>query len=849
MCRSILIFCTAACCFAAGYEVAPKVVEKKVDVAEQVEVRVRQTPGGPQIFVDGAAIPPHMFWGREIVAPQRVTGEWRTFCLPHTPAVTIEKAEVRFAYQPAAGTLEVRKFSFGSASNLSWRIDRTSTDTKLWKAVPVGRLERGVTYPLTFEARGEGIGWVRPGVEQLEHGPYRYNLVQVPPDDADAVTLVQQARLALAAGVRIVTFYTPNCWMPDGEENWEPLDRIFRELIALDPDVLILPRVTLNAPKWWQNAHPDSCMVMDNGAKPGYACVSSRDYRRDACAYAEKICRHMMEKYPHNFAGIHPTGQNSNEWFYMNAWRQLNGYDPQTLAAFRAWLAAKGDPDAAEAVVPECAVRRPAVRSTLFLDPVAEKRIVEFNRFQQEEMSDFVAAVAKTCRKATEGKKLVMIFYGYVWEHSMFTLGPAAGGHYGLMRLIKNAGDSIDILSAPISYRSERGWLGSTIQMSAIETLTRNGILWVAEDDTVTHHDRGNWYEGRKHRATSACTPGQTHDILRRNLAVQAVRGTGSWWMDLNGWNWYYDPALWRQIGEFSAFDGEMLRRTKPHIPDVAAFVDEESMMYLRPTVYKGDEAKEHFSVWSALFAGTWAPLARLGTSYGQYVLEDVLAKPIQAKLQILPVFYADDAKASALAKMRTGAPDVTRVWCWAPAAISPMGLDLAQMKRVTGFAFKRVAGFGRAVRSTPTGRAAGLPDEWANMWKRGIAPRFAVEPEPGDEVWATWEDGSAAVVVRPHGTGNEVFFGSVEMPREFLAALVKRAGVFVSLEHPERATLWRADGALALQALEDGEQTLLFPAPTTVKDGLTGEVLGKGVTRLPISLRKGEVRAFSLVK
>ena len=111
--------------------------------------------------------------------------------------------------------------------------------------------------------------------------------------------------------------------------------------------------------------------------------------------------------------------------------------------------------------------------------------------------------------------------------------------------------------------------------------------------------------------------------------------------------------------------------------------------------------------------------------------------------------------------------------------------------------------------------------------------------------MWATWEDGSAAVVVRPHGTGNEVFFGSVEMPREFLAALVKRAGVFVSLEHPERATLWRADGALALQALEDGEQTLLFPAPTTVKDGLTGEVLGKGVTRLQIVLRKGEVRVF----
>ena len=67
-----------------------------VSAVDHVQVRVRQTPGGPQIFIDGKPTPPHMFWGREIVAPQRVTGGWRTFCLPHTPAATIEKAEVRF---------------------------------------------------------------------------------------------------------------------------------------------------------------------------------------------------------------------------------------------------------------------------------------------------------------------------------------------------------------------------------------------------------------------------------------------------------------------------------------------------------------------------------------------------------------------------------------------------------------------------------------------------------------------------------------------------------------------------------------------------------------------------------
>ncbi len=818
--------------------------------AEQVEVRVRQTPGGPQIFVDGKPVPPHMFWGREIIANQPVSGEWRPFKIAHTPAVTVEKSEVRFAYQPVTGSVEVRNFTFGSASNLAWRIDRKATDKTMWKSVPAGRLERGVRYDMSFEARADGIAWIRPGVEQLEDGPYHYQFVQVPPDDPELDTLVRQARLAIAAGVRMVTFYAPNCWQPEGEEDWELLDRIFRKLIALDPDVLIIPRVTLNAPEWWQKAHPDDCMVMEDGSSCGYACISSRAYRRDACAYVEKVCRHMMEKYPHNFAGIHPSGQNSNEWFYKFAWKLFSGYDPATRDAFRAWLAAKGEPDAATATVPTPQERLQEAPDTLFWDPVKNRRMVDFNTFLQEEMGDFVSDVLKACRRATDGKKLVMTFYGYAWSFaSYFERAPAASGHFALARLLERAGDSVDILSAPISYNAERGWLGSTPHVSVIETLARHGILWVTEDDTVTHRNLDSWYEGYAHRKSSAFTPGQTYDVLTRNLAAQAVRNTGSWWMDLYGWNWYYDPLMWRIVADFKGLDERMCRRTTPYAPDVAIFADEVSMMYLRTRKYVGAEAKERWrgAVWAGLFAQMFQPLARLGTSYGQYLLSDALKHPVNARLQILPVFYADDATASALAKMREDAPDVTRVWCWAPAALSPRGgSDLAQMKRVTGFTFRRVEGFGRAVRSTPAGLAAGLPEQWVNKSKRQIAPRFAVEPEPGDEVWATWEDGSAAVVVRPHGKGNEVFFGSIEPPREFLAALVKRAGIFVSLEYPERATLWRTDGVLAIQAVEDGEQALLFPAPSTVRDGLTGEILGTGVVRLPVTLRKGEVRVFT---
>ena len=835
---------------------------------EQLEVRVRQTASGPQIFVDGNPVAPHMFWGRETLEAQPVSKDWRRYSIAFEPAVPIEDSLVEFFFEPTAGTLEVRDFSFGSCKGLSWKTERATRgdDTEpMRRDIPAGRLEGGHPCTMSFEARGDGISWLRPLVAQREAGPYHYSWVHIPPVDPAQNSLVTQAKMALAAGVKFMTFYVPNCWMPDGEENWEPVDRIFRELVALDSGVLVMPRITVNAPAWWLKAHPDHEMVMEDGSRcryaglDGFATVTSRLYRRDACAYLDKICRHLMQAFPRNFAGLHFSGQNSNEWFYPNGWTTLSGYDPQTRAAWREWCAVNDRDSAPEPPVPSRTARRAEGRiDSLFFDPVADADIVEFNRFLQAEMSDFVAACAKTCRKATEGTKLVASFYGYFWEHTMLPLGPAAGGHYGLSRLLETAGDSLDILSAPYGYRSERGWLGSSIQMPPVESLSKRGILLVSEDDTVTHRAFGEAFQRLRKRTTSAKTPEETRDILRRNLAVQAVRGFGSWWMDLCGLGLFKDAALWANVADFAAFDRATLARSRPFAPDVAMFGDEDSMMFLhgvksaadaeewRDPVHGDAAMSEPFAVWGALFAGSWAPLARLGTGYGQYLLADAIDGSAPARVQILPVFHADDAKAAALAAMRERNPGKTRVWCWAPAALSPRGIDLAQMERVTGFRFRPVDGFARAVRSTPAGLAEGLAPVWADkLQKRGIAPRFAVVPEEGDEVWAEWEDGSAAVVVRRHGDGSDIFFGSIEMPREFLAAVARRAGVFVSLERPERATLWRSDDALCIQALEDGEQTLLFPAATDVCDGLTGETLATAATRLAIRMRKGEVRAF----
>jgi len=68
--------------------------------------------------------------------------------------------------------------------------------------------------------------------------------------------------------------------------------------------------------------------------------------------------------------------------------------------------------------VPSAALRHSAPYG-LLRDPVAEADLVEFARFRQEQMADTILDLAAACRRGTDGKKLVLFFYGYFFEMGM----------------------------------------------------------------------------------------------------------------------------------------------------------------------------------------------------------------------------------------------------------------------------------------------------------------------------------------------------------------------------------------------------------------------------------------------
>ena len=824
--------------------------------ARELEVRVRPTAAGPQIHVDGKPVPPrfYFYWGYHRRDRVRVGTDWRAFDIEVLPERDMKGAWFQFGFGEMPAVTEIRDVRVVDSSGSDVIPAGTFADeaafSGVWSVMPAAGktnavfsggafkanlrapgprfqlrskrlpLERGETYRLLFQARSDVEHSIRAEAWCELSGGGEEQIVS-PVQDRNMATL----RTVADAGVELIEIGIAHSFLDgsrdrvrwtafDGPDNWTIADEQVRRAIAAHPNGKFVLRLIVNAPEVVLKANPDWRMRCENDDAvkgPRMASPSCRPYRAAVCAYLKRAVKHFRETFPEHYAGIHPSGQNSGEWFYDKTWTTLCGYDPHTLSAWRAWLAARGEPDAATAEVPTPEERKAKDGGSVLLDPVKRRRVILFNRFLQDEMSDFVAEMARACREASGDKKLVVMFYGYAWEHNSLPNGPAVSGHYGLMRLLEKAPGAIDILCGPIGYFNRRYPDGFAPVMSAAETIDRHGILWLNEDDTRTHLDPRRHIPVNHEGTLTTCA--NMRKVMLRNTAQEAIRGLGSWWMDLYSHGWHDDPALWEVQRQLWPAERMLLARSRPYTPDVAAIVGEKSQLHFsagsravtRPLLYTGRGAFD-----------------KAGVKYGQYLLEDVLKNPPAAKVQIfLSANYLTDDERAALAKDRLDHPERVRVWCYTPGYLSKRGADEKNITEVTGFRVTRIDKPGDEIR-----------------------PLFSPDAK-GCEVWARHPDGSPAVVARSAGGGMDVFCATPVLTADIIRRAAKAGGVHVYLKRGEASVAADA-GFVSVQALADSDVTVDFGEPGEIFDALTGEKAGTGPI-YDFALKAGDARLFRI--
>ena len=843
---------------------------------DPLEVRVKPTPGGPQIHVDGKPVPPRWVYPSRsaflITAQEKKERHAFPFEVAHSNATVLvafrfnrylrgrEKALVSLRNVAVTEVSSGREIGFAG----TWH--DAACFGKVWKEI-----ERGATgevdfgegglqvsvhpakevhrqgdfhlrgmrsafapgrYCLTFEVQASSPQPVYPAVFEVAGGKTSPKSIGGP--DAYDRTV----RLAAAAGVDFITPPSPNCWYPPARgEDWAAIDAVMSHLIALNPKARIVPRVGADAPDWMRREHPELNMRDERGRTVEKSSVSCRWYRQAAVAHIEKLARHLQATYPRHFAGLHICGQNTGEWFYYHCSpSNLLGYDVSTRDAFRAFLAARGEKDAAAAEVPSPEARR-AGKLGAFHDPVQEPRVAAFNEFLQIEIASFISELGAAVRRGTQGRSLAVFFYGYPWEIGSYG---AESGHLGVNWILQHGKENVDILSGPISYKGRsKMWPGFSHIMGSVESLTHNGIMWFNEDDTRTY--REPIWDFITCCGGPKINKAQTLETLRRNLAQDILRGAGCWWMDLFGRGWFADEDLWKVMTELRPIDEAMLSRRTPHTPDIKLVVDEKSLSMV--TAASAELAG--LALLPNAFAGS-------GSTYGQYLLSDTLDERQPAKLTVYAMCTALTAEERRkLVEARRTHPETTRVWTWAPGIVSDEGADVRHVEELTGFSLTRMAG-ARGTRITPTalGLARGLDkDVWPLKDNLDVDPVLVAQTNATDEVWATFANGAPAIVVRRHAEGGaEVFMSPFRWQGPGLVgAFAQVAGVHRYVA-PGKAAVWAAEGYVMVQALEAGDLTVDLGRSGQVTDALSGAVLGSG-PRVTTTFAKGETRLFCVQK
>ena len=304
--------------------------------AAELTVRVLPTPGGPQIHVNGQPVPPRFFWGAMSGGSLRIGEEWADYTFEFRPGNdVVRQGTLHFRFGHLAGQadladLRVREAetgedilppgSFADAPGFArtwntwppapantvgkWQVADGALHVTL--ADPPGgawpdfhfhsrqnlSFRANRAYRCTFRARAAPARTIQPAVYQVANGTY--TCIGGPPGP-----FLSQVALARDAGVNLVSFGAPECWgPPEQPQDWTPIDSLCRQIIAINPKVLLVPRVGADAPDWWLHRHPEARMVYDLDQPGPKSCVSDRAYRAEAARTSKSSAGTSARPFP-----------------------------------------------------------------------------------------------------------------------------------------------------------------------------------------------------------------------------------------------------------------------------------------------------------------------------------------------------------------------------------------------------------------------------------------------------------------------------------------------------------------------------------------------------------------------
>ncbi|MBQ7292193.1 MAG: hypothetical protein IJW79_00490 [Clostridia bacterium] len=320
------------------------------------------------------------------------------------------------------------------------------------------------------------------------------------------------------------------------EPDFGIVDRNFEQILEACPDAYIFPRVNMNLPESWEQAHPDEL------CEKGFNGRNRFSYASDL--WADEVKKRLAElvnyiengKYKDRVIGYQLAAGNTEEWLSIDP---QSGYGIRAKEKFSDYCEKNG----------------------------AEKNAENYYNFMSELVASRIAEFAAEVKRLTKRKKLVGSFYGY----TLFV--GRAECHNALGKIL--ACDDIDFLCSPVAYADGRAAGIDPYAMIPTASVRHHGKLYFSENDIRTHlskpvHDHPNytlpiWYGHEKSVSL---------EQLKLSFCRAMLYGYGMWWFDMWG-GWYSDPEYMELMKKMSELCQNGMDRPDA---DVAAFIDERAV-------------------------------------------------------------------------------------------------------------------------------------------------------------------------------------------------------------------------------------------------------------------------------
>ncbi|MEA2064441.1 MAG: hypothetical protein U9P14_12125, partial [Gemmatimonadota bacterium] len=529
----------------------------------------------------------------------------------------------------------------------------------------------------------------------------------------------------LKAGIKV---HFPICdtqWKdPRG---FKKLSVLAHRILAIDPQAILILRLSLDPPRSWLEENPDQCTTFENGSprmiinkKIGRTydpqltdnlkfCLASRKWQERAEeAMVDFVIKVGRSDFGHRVAGYFFTASETEEWYYTVRYDRryhVHDFSRPMLDYFKQFLREKYCTDEHLAAawnndvrtfedvrVPQLTERNlytgvgeillKRFESRSHFGTLANPDFSEFESDYYRAVNQSVAdAIIRFCAKLKEisgGRLLAGAFYGALSCVIYHEMGVSAAVHK-----VQDSG-VVDICASPASYFN-RPPGGQAAHRGVHSSYALRNMLWMTEEDTRTHLcDSRNWL-----LYSQARSPEESCEMIKRDFAKTLTGYNWAWWFENSRTDrWYDDPLI---LATFKRAQEILEASRKLGLERTA----EIAVMTSEPSIYYTD----HESLRDLLMWQRQLEFERIGAPLDNYYVRD-LGHPEMPdyKLYIFINAFCLDNEQRRLIREKVIDRGASALWLYAPGLINPDSrprLNVRNMNEITGFDFSfKTGGF-----------------------------------------------------------------------------------------------------------------------------------------------------------